>query len=315
VTDALNAAKKNRCTSLIYCQEIEQQKTFQKQVAQIIKQLKDGENSHNSGVPFFLKYQPKVNALTNVITGWEALCRLEIPNLGVVSPNYFIRLAEEENLIWYIDMWVVKEVCRQVKVWGNQGYHLPVSLNLSRYYMNQSDVVDAITAIFSEIDYYEYRHLIQFEITETGVFNQQCLKTISDLNQKLGIKFIIDDVGMQQANLYTLLTLYINGLIESVKIDKIYAAKILQHDEQGKLILDKEGKPYLDNEGCKYIISLLRSFDGLFTLPDQPRPPVLCEGVEYREQVEWLLKNGCHIMQGFYFGKPIPVHECLRFLK
>jgi EAL domain-containing protein (putative c-di-GMP-specific phosphodiesterase class I) len=310
--DALQEARRSsKLTSVIFSRDIERRKEWRKRIIEALKSLDNEKNQYR----LKLVYQMKVDTRKNKIVGYEALVRMQDGSPYLMRPGKFISIAEEENLIGNIDRWVTREVCRQIIKWADAGYEIPISMNMSRYHIHNKNLVSEIAGIFNEFDFYKYRHLLKIEITETGLLDKKSIDALMLLHKILGLKVTIDDVGKSQANLHSILTLYINNLLETVKIDKEYLDKLLLHDSKGKIVLDKDNDVILDEDGCKYILTMLNMFKGLFNTPGIEQPKIICEGVEYQKQVEWLQKNHCFYVQGFYYGVPELPEECEKKFK
>ena len=310
-TEALHEARKNRKQNVVlYSREIEEQKIRRKYILKILKSITcPGEDVFSRNM--HLVYQQKMDVINMKTIGFEALIRLNTEEYGMVTPDEFIKIAEEENLIEVIDLWVVKEVCRQIIKWAGLGYAIPVSVNISRYHINNEKLADEVRQIFEELDFSSYSHLITFEITETGLLDQNSIKALCRLNSELGLKVSVDDVGKSHANLHAILILYLNNLVDTVKIDKEYIKKIVKWDHEGNPLVNRTSNNIvLDEKGCKYIQSIMNIFKGLFSTPGIPEPRIVCEGVEYKEQVDWLKQNNCQYIQGYFYGEPVTAENC-----
>jgi diguanylate cyclase (GGDEF)-like protein len=307
--DALQEARQNiRTKKVVFNTHLEKRKRWRKKIIEVLKSIDTLEEENPDSLR--LVYQEKIDVRNSLVIGYEALLRLQIGGLHLIKPEYFIRIAEEENLIGNIDLWVVRKACMQIKKWADSGSPLPVSINISRYHLGNKSLVREISSIFTELGFGDYKHLLKIEITETGLLSQRSIDSLVVLNEELGLKVSIDDVGKNQANLHAILTLYVNNLLETVKIDREYVRKILKYDENRKLILNEHNDSVLDNHGCKYILSMLNMFKGLFNTPGIAKPSIICEGVEYKKQEEWLIDNQCYLLQGFLYGRPEFAEKC-----
>jgi diguanylate cyclase (GGDEF)-like protein len=307
--DALQEARQNtRVKKVVFDKNLEKRKRWRKKIISVLKSIENTDDNKPGNLR--LVYQEKIDARNLKIVGYEALLRLQAGNLPLVKPEQIIKIAEEENLIGNIDLWVVKEACKQIKKWADAGSELPVSVNISRYHLSNRSLSNEIADIFTMLDFADYKHLLKIEITETGLLNQRSIEGLIKLNQLLGLKVSIDDVGKNQANLHAILALYVNNLLESVKIDREYVRKILRYDENRKVMFNERNDTVLDDLGCKYILSMLNMFKGLFNTPGISKPSIICEGVEHKKQEEWLLDNHCYYLQGFLYGKPQLAEQC-----
>jgi diguanylate cyclase (GGDEF)-like protein/PAS domain S-box-containing protein len=226
---------------------------------------------------FTLQYQPKVDARSGLVCGMEALVRWQHPEFGAVSPGRFIPLAEEMGLIVPLGRWVLNEACRQMAQWQHDGM-IPIRLGV-----NLAGPQIAHEGLLQEVDD-ALAHsglppaLLDLEITESFVIRQPEL-TISKLIQlrERGISLSMDDFGTGYSSLSYLKRLPINTL----KIDQSFIRDI--------------GKDRDDESIVKAIIVMCRSL-GI---------GVLAEGVETSEQLDFLLKHGCHHIQGYYYSRPL----------
>ncbi|ANG63739.1 hypothetical protein A8C75_15450 [Marinobacterium aestuarii] len=226
---------------------------------------------------FTLQYQPKVDALSGLVCGMEALVRWQHPEFGAVSPGRFIPLAEEMGLIVPLGRWVLNEACRQMAQWQGEGM-IPIRLgvNLAGPQIAHEGLLQEVDAALAHSGLPPT--LLDLEITESFVIRQPEL-TISKLIQlrERGISLSMDDFGTGYSSLSYLKRLPINTL----KIDQSFVRDI--------------GKDRDDEAIVKAIIVMCRSL-GI---------GVLAEGVETSEQLDFLLKHGCHHIQGYYYSRPL----------
>lgn len=233
---------------------------------------------------FVLYYQPKVRFDNGEIYGAEALIRWEHPKNGLIPPATFIPVAEDAGLITKIDEWGLTQACRQAKQWQDKGYKaIRISVNMSQAQLYQTDVVYSIKRALAETGIApEY---IEVELTETMAM-QDIDRTISILNEirKLGVSVSMDDFGTGYSSLSALKILPIDIL----KIDR-------------SLIIDINVSETARNI-VKAIVELGKALD----------LEILAEGVENEEQGKLLFELGCHVAQGYYYGKPISASDMER---
>ncbi|WP_235953073.1 bifunctional diguanylate cyclase/phosphodiesterase [Noviherbaspirillum galbum] len=225
----------------------------------------------------FLLYQPKVDLLTNRITGMEALLRWRHPTLGLIAPDKFIPLAEETGLIIPIGYWAIREACAQNRKW--QDYNttrLRVAVNLSLRQLNDSSLIENIRAILDETDL-DPRYL-ELEITETAVMsNPDKASALLNELRAMNISVAIDDFGTGYSSLA-----YLKQFpIRAVKIDRSFVQGIpANHD---------------DSAITKAIINLAHSLEC----------SVIAEGAETQQQYDFLRDHDCDSVQGYYFSEPM----------
>ncbi|WP_042202443.1 putative bifunctional diguanylate cyclase/phosphodiesterase [Paenibacillus camerounensis] len=229
---------------------------------------------------FMVVYQPKWDSLMNVTVGLEALLRWKHPEHGIISPAEFIPIAEETGLIVPITYWMLHDVCAQNMSWHkDQVANVPVSINMSaRMFENGSlyEVVEeALTSSGLEA------HFLELEITESIAMNNM-EETVAQLSKlrDIGVRVSLDDFGTGFSSLGNLDEIPVNTL----KIDQVFIRKSKMHSK-------------------KAIIS------NIIAIASNLNMEVVAEGVETPEQIELLQSLGCRVMQGFYYGRPMPVNE------
>lgn len=233
-----------------------------------------------------LYYQPKVDGLSGEILGVEALLRWDHPEYGFVPPFKFIPLAEKTQLILPIGNWVLNTACKQLKSWQEKGLRpIKLAVNFSVYQLNNPSIVKQIQDILE-------RHsldpkYLEIEITESAAIDtsDKIKETLEKIND-LGVSLSIDDFGKEYSSLNRLKELP----IDTVKIDMSFVQGI--------------GACHKDEIIIRYIISLAADF-GYKTI---------AEGVETREQIDFLNYHKCDQLQGYYFHKPMPAAELEKLL-
>ncbi len=226
---------------------------------------------------FHLAFQPKVNAHINRVQGLEALLRWTSPVRGSVSPATFIPVAEESGHIIPLGYWVLNEVCLALKSWQDKGLNpVPVSVNVSARQFRQPDFHKQVAAVLRKhaID----PSLIEIELTEGLMMeNTESAQHELALLKEIGLRISIDDFGTG----YSCLSYLRRFPIDVLKIDRSFVQEI-GSSRDGESIIEA-------------IISLARSL----------RLETVAEGVETGAQLNFLLDKGCHVVQGFLFGKPM----------
>lgn len=229
---------------------------------------------------FSLHYQPKMDLKTLEIIGMEALLRWNNEELGNVSPAEFIPVAEDTGIILSIGEWVFRSVCRQLKAWEEAGRKLlTVSVNLSFRQFQDPKLVDMIETIIKEMDVDP--RLLEIELTENiAVHDKEFVSEKLHALRNLGVKISIDDFGTG----YSSLSYLKDYPIDTIKIDKSFIDEIYKTGESSIV---------------RAIIAMSHS---MFL-------NVVAEGVETREQLEYLRKNNCNSIQGYIISRPLPADE------
>lgn len=234
-------------------------------------------------------YQPLIDIQNNRIIGFEALLRWHDRELGWISPDTFVAIAEKMGLIFDLDTWVFKNAVKQVKQWrGLFGKPFILSVNFSPtnfYHGNFTNWTETNNVIQeSSLDW------IELEITERLMLNNDpiVLAGIDQLRSK-GIKFSIDDFGIGYSSLGYIKNF--NNVLSKIKIDRIFINEILTTD---------------------FDIAFIKS---IMMLSDSLGLEILAEGVEKKGQVELLKSLGCQYVQGYYYSKAIPPKQVTSFIK
>lgn len=225
---------------------------------------------------FVLYYQPQIDLATGRVICAEALIRWSNPTIGWIMPDSFIHIAEEIGLINNIGEWVLRTACGQLFQWRTGGFpDLKISINLSAKQFQQENLVEMISRIIKETQV--KAEWLELEITES-VAMQDLEHTIITMERfkEMGIGVSLDDFGKGYSSLNYLKLLPITNL----KIDKTFIHGITGNSKQAKI--------------AKALISLAHNMDLTVT----------AEGVENRTQLEFLIKEGCDIAQGYLFSKP-----------
>jgi EAL domain-containing protein (putative c-di-GMP-specific phosphodiesterase class I) len=235
---------------------------------------------------FMLYYQPQVNSETGRITGAEALIRWRHPEKGMIPPGKFIPIAEESGLIIPIGEWVLREACRQNSVWQKEcPFPVPVAVNLSAMQFRQTDLAERVANVLRDTGLPP--RLLELEITESGVMRdaEAAVSTLQSLKQ-MGLSISIDDFGTG----YSSLSYLKRFPIDKLKIDQSFTRDITTDSDDAAIVAA--------------IIGMAKSL----------KLRVVAEGVETREQLEFLSSHDCTEIQGYYFCKPIPADEFLQLL-
>lgn len=228
-----------------------------------------------------LYYQPKVDLHENRVVGAEALLRWNHPTLGRITADKFITLAEESGLMKPIGNWVLKQACRQTKIWHNQGLtNFRVGVNISGFQFKQSDLFNTITQVLfnTSLD----PQCLELELTEKILVeniktNIQRLQLI----KKLGIKISLDDFGTGYASLG-----YLQQFpFDLLKIDASFVRDINTNQVNAVIV------------------------ENIIRMAHQLGLKVVAEGVETPLELEYLKKYNCDQFQGFYYSLPLEARK------
>ena len=226
---------------------------------------------------FFLYYQPQVEVSSGKIVGLEALLRWRHPTEGLIPPTEFIPIAEQSGLIVPITEWVLNEATQQNLNWQKQGYEkIPVAVNISGIQVAQKDIIGILkqALITSQLD----PKYLEVELTETYLISsdEDVIQTITSIRE-LGVLVSLDDFGTEYSSLN-----YLRHLpIQTLKIDRSFIIEIST-----------------DKNKTSTIISAIIAMAHALNLK------VVAEGVEKLEQLEFLTKNNCDIIQGYIYSRP-----------
>ncbi|MFT7860178.1 MAG: EAL domain-containing protein [Sulfurimonas sp.] len=225
---------------------------------------------------FELYYQPQVDISSGKITGCEALIRLIDPIEGIIPPNKFIPIAEQNNMIVPLGQWILKEAAAQLKTWeGTPLEELKLSINISALELNNIDFIENVKNNISDLN----RSKLCLELTESVLINnfEENLIKIKALKE-LGLTLALDDFGTG----YSSLSYLKNIPFDFLKIDKSFIDDILE-DPKDELFIH-------------IIIDIAQTMD----------LTVIAEGVELQGQLTMLEQLGCNIYQGYFCSKPLP---------
>jgi len=236
---------------------------------------------------FRVYYQPKIDMTSGEITGVEALLRWQHPEMGLLLPEKFIRLAEETGTIIPIGLWTLREVCTRAKAWMAAGLpRTPVAVNLSASQFRHEYLVPQLAEILKStgID----AGILELEITESMVMKDADLavKLMHNL-RAMGVRLTIDDFGTGYSSLGYLKNFPINSL----KVDRSFV-RDLPHSTDDIAI-------------TRAVIAMAHSL----------QMNVIAEGVELKEQLDVLRKEGCDEFQGFLCRPPLAEDDLIRFIK
>ena len=230
---------------------------------------------------FQVYLQPKYSTKGEKLSAAEALVRWIHPVLGFISPGKFIPIFEKNGFILHLDDYMLTEVAKLQSTWAGQGKQLvPISVNVSRAHFAEDNLAEHICSIVDKFNVpHEY---IELELTESAFFDDKAmlLTTVRKLKE-LGFKVSMDDFGAGYSSLNSLKELP----LDIIKLDAEFFRSV-DDVERSNLIVGQT-------------IALAKKL-GM---------EIVAEGIETREQVDFLAKQDCDLIQGFYFSKPLPVSE------
>jgi len=235
---------------------------------------------------FEIHYQPIVDGVTATIVGAECLVRWRDPDMGLITPDQFISVAEESSLIVTLSEWIMRTVCRQQRQWTEQGLFPMLSVNVVGLQIREGGVASRMEHIIAETGADPTR--LTIELTERVILNEpeHSIRVINRLKEH-GIKISLDDFGTGYSSLS-----YLRQIpVDHVKVDKAFVSD-LGHDESAAALTE--------------VIAILARRFGL-----EP----IAEGVETPQQRDTLLQQGYRLMQGYFFSRPIPAAEFTTMLR
>ncbi|MCR4953498.1 MAG: EAL domain-containing protein [Treponema sp.] len=235
---------------------------------------------------FQLWFQPQFDSATNELKGAEALCRWLKPDGTVIPPSFFIPIAEKNGFISFLDNAIWRMAFSAIRRWLDAGLNpVPISVNISRETLSSDTLFYSINRLKDEFEV--PIDLIHFEITESAYMNEQgaFLERIEKI-RSLGFKIAMDDFGSGYSSLNSLKNIDIDFL----KLDMGFLDTTENHEKARCII--------------RSVINMAKDLN----------VTTIAEGVETKDQSDFLKKEGCNIIQGFFYSKPLPEHRFLELL-
>jgi diguanylate cyclase (GGDEF)-like protein len=235
---------------------------------------------------FLLHYQPKVDLATGRVAGMEALLRWQHPKQGLISPLDFIPLLEETGLIVPVGEWVLRSACAQNRSWQEAGLApLRVAVNLSARQFKQPGLVEMVGEVLAEVGLDP--GLLELELTESILLEhtEESLATLRRFHD-MGIHLALDDFGTG----YSSLSYLKRFPIDSLKIDRSFIHDVTTNPDDATI--------------ARTVIAMAHNL----------RMTAVAEGVETREQLEFLRSHECDQMQGYYFSRPLAAEAFAQLL-
>lgn len=236
-----------------------------------------------------IHYQPQIHVESLQVVGMEALVRWQSEEFGLISPRDFIPLAEEIGMIGEISRWVLRTACLQGRAWHDAGTPVRIGVNLSGKEFQPQNLQHTVEMILNVLGETKFqRNLLDLELTE-GIL----IPHLVDLQDSLvqirteGIHLSLDDFGTGYSSLN-----YLKQLpIDTIKIDRIFVRDIVSNPDSASIV------------------------KALLSLAHEMHLDTVAEGVETREQMQFLQALGCDIMQGFYFSEPLSTEKATQLLQ
>jgi diguanylate cyclase (GGDEF)-like protein/PAS domain S-box-containing protein len=239
--------------------------------------LRDSLKNNN----FIVYYQPQVDGKTDKIIGMEALIRWNNQTMGIVSPDKFITLAESTGLIVDLDRFVMKSAMTQLASWYKQGLNPGVlAMNLAVKQLKKQDFITILKELIDESKCKP--QWIELEVTEGQIMSnpEEAIEILTKISN-LGIELAVDDFGTGYSSLA-----YLKKLpIDKLKIDQTFIKDLPDDDEDVAI--------------TKAVIALAKSL----------KLNIIAEGVEKKEQRDFIVENGCQNIQGYFYSRPVPADE------
>ena len=274
---ARKAAKKNILRNILFYREQFKESLYNR------KFIEENMQAAISERQFCIYLQPKYSITKNEIIGAEALVRWLHPERGMIFPDQFIPVIEENGFIKRLDYYIWEEACRFIKRCEAAGINnCPVSVNVSRIHLRDNECIGILSDMIK--DYSIQKKLLELEITETADDQQISMKALQ-LKEE-GFTLLMDDFGSG----YSSLNILLETPFDVIKLDRKFMINMMLSGK-GRLILEH-----------------------VITMADKLQLGVLAEGVETKEQVELLQNIGCDQVQGYYYAKPMPEDEFYNLL-
>jgi EAL domain-containing protein (putative c-di-GMP-specific phosphodiesterase class I)/GGDEF domain-containing protein len=234
------------------------------------KALEDGE--------FVMYLQPKCNIADEKVIGAEALVRWIMPGHGVVPPNEFVPVFEKNGFVIKMDRYIWEQACKLIRRWIDLGKTpLPISINVSRRHLKSTKFIDVLEELVSKYDI--PKDMLEVEITET-VEEKDIVESMNMLKAR-GFTLLMDDFGSGYSSLNTLK----NTQFDVIKMDRDFLNDFIGSERGQKIV--------------EHTVQMTKDI-GL---------GMIAEGVETKEQADFLENCGCKAAQGFYYARPMPIEE------
>lgn len=274
---ARKAAKNNILTNILFYKEQFKDSLYNRKFIEENMQTAIADNQ------FMMYLQPKYSITKNGIIGAEALVRWKHPERGMIYPDQFIPVIEENGFIKKVDYYIWEKACQFIKKCGQAGIRpCPISVNVSRVHLRENECISVLTEMINKHGI--PKDMLELEITETADNQQVSLKAFQ--LKDAGFTLLMDDFGSG----YSSLNILLETPFDVIKLDKKFMENMMVSNK-GRLILEQ-------------VVSMANKLNlGL-----------LAEGVETKEQIDLLHNIGCDQVQGYYYAKPMPEDDFFALL-
>jgi len=246
---------------------------------EVIREIQEGR--------FLIYYQPQVSIMTGKVIGAEALVRKREDDGVIIPPNKFLPFYEAGGVISHIDLFVMREACKTLRKWIDQGHNLQISVNFSRITLLEPSIVEILGEICA--DYGVSPSSITVEVTESiGKMDEEQLHKLMMKLKAVGFSISLDDFGSEYSNLAILSAL----VFDEIKFDRSLVSSI-EDNEKSRVVIANG-------------MNLCRALKGTNSL---------AEGIETKGQLDLLMEYRCDYGQGYYFSRPVPLDQFNTFLK
>lgn len=279
--EAKNVAKKNGFGSqAFYTMEMSKKSAIRTLISADLKFALERKE-------FYLKYQPMVNSVTGKVQVVEALLRWRHPVLGNLTTDTFIPVIEDLGLIHPIGKWIIHTACREIRELQETGYpELRVAINISAHQFNKGDIASIVAEAIWDSGI--SANSVDLELTEAVIMSDTVKATLMlNVLRNMGVQIAIDDFGVGYSSINQLAKLPINIL----KIDQSFIRNL-----------------HLNPVNAALVETMIR-------MGKQLGYTVVAEGVEIEEELEPLRKEGCDLIQGYYYSKPLAAYALKQYLQ
>ncbi len=277
---AMNQARQSGISSQFYSESMNKRAVERYSIeAGMLRAIDDGE--------FFLCYQPKIALEDMSVIGMEALVRWRRPGSGIVPPDSFIPVAEDNGMIVRLGAWVLREACRQNREWQDRGRgRLRVSVNIAARQLRENLFVEQVVDILESTGLAP--DCLELELTETAVMadSDDTVQKLLKLKQ-LGVAVSVDDFGTGYSSLS-----YLKHLpLDTIKVDRSFVRDITSDLDDAAIV------------------------EAVIAIAHALKLNLVAEGVETAEQLEYLRARNCHAAQGYLFSKPLEARAYEEYLQ